>query len=84
MKKYIDPENERNQFMVCPTLNGFAIQALNTSNDMMVALTPQTAAMMQVALPKPYRLQSCTLSAAEKQLNELARLNGRVALEIQE
>ena len=84
MKKYIDPENERNQFMVRETLNGYAIQALNTSNGMMVALTPQTAAMLQVRLPDVALAQSCAQSTAERYLDKIAALNGWVPVETQE
>jgi len=84
MKKYINPENERNQFMVRETLNGYAIQVLNTSNGMMVALTPQTAAMLQVRLPDPPLAQSCTLGTAERYIDKCAALNGWVAVETQE
>ena len=81
MKKYIDPENNRYQFMVSETFNGYSIEVLVVPQNTLAALTPQVAAQLQVALPKSYRLQSCTREAAIRQLDELAALNGWVTIE---
>ena len=40
MKKYIDPENDRFQFMVRETLNGYSIEVLVMSSNTLAALTP--------------------------------------------
>lgn len=76
MKKYIDTDNQRYQYMVLDTLNGFSIQVLVVSTGDLAALTPQVASQLNVALPDGYRLQSCTREAAEEQLRQLAALNG--------
>lgn len=81
MKKYIDPENDRYQFMVRETLNGYSIEVLVISSNTLAALTPQVAADLQVALPRPYRMQSCAKETAIEQLDELAALNGWVPIE---
>lgn len=80
MKKYIDPENDRYQYQVLETLNGYSIEVLIVSTGDIAALTPAVAAQLLVALPKPYRLQSCKLENAEKELDRLAALNGWVEL----
>lgn len=76
MKKYIDTDNQRYQYMVLDTLNGFSIQVLVVSTGDLAALMPQVASQLNVALPDGYRLQSCTREAAEEQLRQLAALNG--------
>lgn len=80
MKKYIDPENDRYQYQVLETLNGYSIEVLIVSTGDIAALTPAIAAQLLVALPKPYRLQSCKCETAEKELDRLAALNGWVEL----
>ena len=84
MKRYINPENERNQFLVRETLNGYAIQVLNTNNGVTAALTPQVAAMLQVRLPDTPLAHSCALGTAERYLDKCAALNGWVPVETQE
>lgn len=76
MKKYIDTDNQRYQYMVLDTLNGYSLQVLVVSSGDIAALTPQVASQLNVALPDGYRLQSCTREAAEEQLRQLAQLNG--------
>ena len=76
MKKYIDPENQRYQFMVRETLNGYALQVLIVPTGDIAAFSPSVASQLNVTLPDPYRMQCCTRQAAEKTLNEVARLNG--------
>ena len=76
MTKYIDPENQRYQFMVLDTLNGYSLQVLVVSTGDIAALTPQVASQLNVTLPENYRLQCCTRNAAEKELSRVAQLNG--------
>lgn len=76
MTKYIDPENQRYQYMVCETLNGYSLQVLVVTSGDKAALTPTVASQLGLVLPDPYRMQSCTRQAAVKTLRELARLNG--------
>lgn len=81
MKRYIDKDTDRYQFMVRETLNGYSIEVLIVPTGDIVGLTPQVAAQLQIALPKPYRIQSCARENAIEQLDELARLNDWVAIE---
>lgn len=76
MIKYIDTEDQRYQYMVLETLNGYSLQVLVVPTGDIAALTPQVASQLNVTLPDPYRMQSCTRAAAEKSLKEVARLNG--------
>ena len=80
MKRYINPEDDRYVYHIQKTLNGYSIEVLVVSNGDIAAVTDSVAAQLKVALPKPFQLQSCTLEAAEKQLDELAKLNGWVEL----
>ena len=80
MKRYTKPNDDRYQFMVIHTLNGFSIEVLVVSKEDLAAVTPSVAAQLQVKLPRNYQLQSCAEEDAEKQLDELAALNGWVAL----
>lgn len=81
MKKYIDPEDDRYVYHIQTTLNGYSIEVLIVSTGDIAAVTPAIAAKLQVTLPNLYHVQSCTREAAEQQLDELATLNGWVALE---
>jgi hypothetical protein len=81
MKRYINPEDDRYVYHIQQTLNGYSIEVLIVSTGDIAGVTPSIAARLQVALPSLYRVQSCTLEAAEQQLDELASLNGWVALE---
>ena len=80
MKRYINPEDDRYVYHIQQTLNGYSIEVLIVSTGDIAAVTPSIAARLQVALPKLYRVQSCTREAAEQQLDELSALNGWVAL----
>ena len=80
MKRYTDPEKERFQYMVRQTLNGYSIEVLIVPTGDLAALTETVAAQIEVALPRGYRVQSGTERAAERQLEEVARLNGWVEL----
>lgn len=75
MKKYIDPENQRYQYQVLNTLNGYSIEVLIVPNGDIVSLTQQVASQLNVNLPEGYRLQCCTRKAAEEELLRLAALN---------
>ncbi len=81
MKRYIKPNDDRYQFMVIHTLNGYSIEVLVVSTEDLAAVTPTVAAQLHIQLPKSYRLQSCAEEDAEKQLDELASLNGWVPME---
>lgn len=81
MKRYFDPENERYRFYVRECMNGYAIQVLLVPSDNNVPLTPSVAAQLQISLPDTYRMQSCTMAAAEAELDRLAALNGWVVVE---
>ena len=81
MKKYINPEDDRYVYHIQQTLNGYSIEVLIVSTSDIAAVTPAIAAKLQVTLPNLYHVQSCTREAAEQQLDELATLNGWVALE---
>ena len=81
MKKYIDPENDRYQYQVVATLNGYTIEVLIIPTGDITSLNPSVAAKLQVAIPKNCRMQSCPREAAEQQLDELAALNGWVPIE---
>ena len=76
MKKYTRPNEDRYQFLVVNTLNGYSIEVLVVSNGDLAAITPSVAATLHIKLPESYRLQSCAIEDAEKQLDELATLNG--------
>ena len=76
MKRYTKPNDDRYQFMVIHTLNGYSIEVLVVSTEALTAITPTVAAQLHIKLPDLYRLQSCAEVDAEKQLEELAALNG--------
>ena len=80
MKRYIKPEDDRYVYHIQQTLNGYSIEVLIVSTGDIAAITPGVAAQLHIKLPDLYRLQSCTVEAAEKQLDELAALNGWVAI----
>lgn len=80
MKRYINPEDDRYVYHIQQTFNGYSIEVLIVSTGDIAALTPSVAAQLLVALPKPYRLQSCKRENAEKELDRLAALNGWVEL----
>lgn len=82
--KYYNPENERVQYVVRETLNGYVPTMLNTNTGDMVPITPRTAAQYGPRLPDVPLAQSCVRSTAERYLNQLATLNDWVAIEAQE
>ena len=81
MDRYIKPNDDRYQYLVVTTLNGYSIEVLVVSTEALAAITPSVAAQLHIKLPETFRLQSCAKEDAEKQLDELATLNGWVALE---
>ena len=81
MKRYTKPDDDRYQFMVIHTLNGFSIEVLVVSTEALAAITPSVAAQLHIKLPETFRLQSCAKEDAEKQLDDLATLNGWVDIE---
>ena len=76
MNRYIKPNDDRYQFLVVTTLNGYSIEVLVVSTEALAAITPSVAAQLHIKLPETFRLQSCANEDAEKQLDELATLNG--------
>lgn len=76
MKRYKAPNDDRYQFMVINTVNGYSIEVLIVSTEDLAAITTSVAAQLQIKLPETFRLQSCAIEDAEKQLDELAALNG--------
>ena len=81
MDRYIKPNDDRYQYLVVTTLNGYSIEVLVVSTEALAALTPSVAAQLHIKLPETFRLQSCAKEDAEKQLDELAALNGWVPIE---
>lgn len=81
MDRYIKPNDDRYQYLVVTTLNGYSIEVLVVSTEDLAAVTPAVAAQLHITLPQSYRLQSCAEEDAEQQLDELAALNGWVAIE---
>lgn len=81
MNRYIKPNDDRYQFLVVTTLNGYSIEVLVVSTEALAAITPSVAAQLHIKLPETFRLQSCAKEDAEKQLDELATLNEWVPIE---
>lgn len=81
MNRYIKPDDDRYQFLVVTTLNGYSIEVLVVSTEALAAITPSVAAQLHIKLPETFRLQSCAKEDAEKQLDELATLNEWVPIE---
>lgn len=81
MMRYTKPDDDRYQFLVIHTLNGYSIEVLVVPTEDLAAITPTVAAQLYIKLPDSYQLQSCAEKDAEKQLDELAVLNGWVAIE---
>ena len=81
MNRYIKPNDDRYQFMVINTVNGYSIEVLVVSTEALAAITPSVAAQLHIKLPETFRLQSYAIEDAEKQLEELATLNGWVPIE---
>jgi hypothetical protein len=81
MRRYTDPENQRYVYYVRETVNGYAIQVLNTDRDERYPLTPSIAAQCGLQTGDVLTSHSCTREAAEAQLEELAKMNGLTAIE---
>ena len=81
MKRYTKPNDDRYQYLVVTTLNGYSIEVLVVSTEALAAITPSVAAQLHIKLPETFRPQSCAKEDAEQQLDELAALNGWVAME---
>ena len=81
MDRYIKPNDDRYQYLVVTTLNGYSIDVLVVSTEALAAITPSVASQLHIKLPETFRLQSCAKEDAEKQLDELAALNGWVPIE---
>ena len=76
MKKYIDMENQRYQYMVLNTLNGHSVEVLVVDHGDIAALTDTVAEQLNVRLPEDYRVQCTTREDAEVVLDTVAKLNG--------
>ena len=76
MKKYIDPSNDRYQYQVRKTLNGFSVEVLVVPTGDIVGLTSQVAEQLEVTVPDGYRVQSSTREEAEAVLDTVAQANG--------
>ena len=81
MNRDTKPDDDRYQYLVVATLNGYSIEVLVVSTEALAAITPSVAAQLHIKLPETFRLQRCAKEDAEKQLDELAALNGWVAIE---
>ena len=81
MKRYLDSENPRYVYSIRETLNGYGIQVLNVDRDERYPLTPSIAAQCGLQTGDVFTSHCCTKEAAEAALEELARLNGLVAIE---
>lgn len=81
MDRYIKPNDDRYQYLVVTTINGYSVEVLVVSTEALAAITPSVAAQLHIKLPETFRLQSCAKEDAEKQLDELAALNGWVPIE---
>lgn len=80
MNRYRDPENQRHQYMVSETINGYSIEVLVIPTGDIIPLTPQVASKIGIVVPDQYRVQCCTREAAEETLTQLAEVNGWVPL----
>lgn len=78
MKKYIDTENQRYQFQVINTVNGFSIEVFIVSTGDLAAITPSVAETLNIKLPDGFRAAwpSNRRDEAEKELTRLAECNG--------
>ena len=76
MKRYIKNEDDRYQYMVLKTLNGYSVEVLVVSTGDMAGLTKQVAQQLHVTLPPDYRIQGSTREIAEAELDRVASLNG--------
>lgn len=81
MKKYINPENQRYVYYIRETLNGFAIQVLNTARDERYPLTPAIAYKIGLTLPEDFRCDASDKTEVVTQLERLAKANGLIEIE---
>lgn len=79
--KYYNPENERVQYVVRETLNGFAIQVLNADRDERYPLTPAIAYKIGLTLPEDFRCDASDETEVVAQLERLAKANGLIEIE---
>lgn len=76
MTKYIHHEREYIRIEIPPTLNGYTVFAVNLQTNNMMPLTQGIATMLEAVLPEGYHPHHSPLSAAQKDLERLAKVNG--------
>ena len=83
MKKYADPDNQRYVYYIRETLNGYAIQVLNTARDERYPLTDQIAYKNGLTLPEDFHCHCDKdgLALLFSQLERLAKANGLIEIE---
>ena len=74
--KYIHHEREYIRIEIHPTLNGYTVFAVNLQTNNMMPLTQGIATMLEAVLPEGYHPHHTSLSAAQKDLERLAKVNG--------
>lgn len=74
--KYIHHEREYIRIEIHPTLNGYTVFAVNLQTNNMMPLTQGIATMLEAVLPEGYHPHHSSLSAAQKDLERLAKVNG--------
>ena len=75
---FFDPDRQHYSLCVRETLNGFAVMVQNVGMGATVFLGRAVDNEMGLSLPEDYRPERTTLSAAAKELERTARLNGWV------
>lgn len=81
--RYIDPENERYQYMVRQTLNGFAVQVHIMPTNEWIALSKSVAGQLEISLPEDYCMafDKDGESKARAELDRVAKLNNLSPIE---
>ena len=74
--KYIHPDREYIRIEIHATLNGYTVFAVNLQTNNMMPLTQGIATMLEAVLPEGYHPHHSSLSAAQKDLERLAKANG--------
>ena len=81
--KYFDPENERYQYTVRQTLNGFAVQVHIIPTNEWVALSESVARQLEMNLPEDYCMafDKVREHQAWEELDRVAKLNNLLPIE---
>ena len=74
--KYIHSERDYISIEIHATINGYTIFAVNHNTINMVPVTQGIATMLNAMLPEDYHPHHSSLSAAQKDLERLAKVNG--------